>query len=263
MLILDGGMGTLLQERGLGPGETPEDWNVEHPDDIAVIHRAYVEAGAQVLYANTFGANSLKYHGRHSLEEVVRAGLANARAAAGGKARVALDLGPTGKLLKPAGDLSFDDAVSAFAETIKIALSPLSTSTFDRDLSSPIPDLIVAETMSDILELKAAVIAAKESCSLPVFATVALGEDGKLLTGGSVECVAALLESLGVDAYGFNCGLGPDRMLPFVERLAKVSTKPIIVKPNAGLPKVVDGRTVFTVGPEEFAGHIAKLVPAR
>ena len=267
-------MGTLLQERGLKPGETPEDWNVERPDDIAAIHRAYIEAGAEVIYANTFGANRLKYHGMHSLEEVIRAGLAVAAKSKSEveqrNVRIALDLGPTGKLLKPAGDLSFDDAVAAFTETIKIALGSLGPNRVRakdpidaKDSKGPLsPDLIVIETMSDIRELKAAVIAAKETCDLPVYATVALGADGKLLTGGSVECVAALLESLGVDAYGFNCGLGPDRMLPYVERLAKVATKPIIVKPNAGLPKIEDGRTVFTVGPDEFAAHIAKLVSA-
>ena len=261
-------MGTLLQERGLRAGETPEDWNVERPDDIAAIHRAYAEAGAEVIYANTFGANRLKYHGKHSLEEVIRAGLAVANKARGEKGekgergergervRIALDIGPSGKLLKPAGDLDFDEAVAAFKETIRIAtLSPSHLLTFS-------PDLIVIETMGDLLELKAAVVAAKETCDLPVYATVALGEDGKLLTGGSVECVAALLEALPVDAYGFNCGLGPDKMLPYVERLAKVSTKPIIVKPNAGLPRIEGGRTVFTVGPDEFAGHVAKLVSA-
>ena len=289
MLILDGGMGTLLQERGLKAGETPEDWNVERPDDIAAIHRAYVAAGAQVVYANTFGANRLKYHGKYDLEKVIKAGLEIARRAAEDfrretedfrqertldqrrKTLVALDLGPTGKLLKPAGDLSFDDAVIAFAETIRVALGSNKVGTKSpeglldpKDSKDSIsPDLIVIETMSDVRELKAAVIAAKENCDLPIYATVALGEDGKLLTGGSVESVAALLESLGVDAYGFNCGLGPDRMLPYVERLAKVSTKPIIVKPNAGLPKVEGGRTVFTVGPDEFAGHVAKLIDAR
>ena len=255
-------MGTLLQARGLKPGECPEDWNVERADDIAAIHRAYVEAGADVIYANTFGANPLKYHGKHKLEEVIRAGLAVAaksKCEVEGEqcnVKIALDLGPTGKLLKPAGDLSFEDAVAAFTETIKIA-----TSAVDLDFR-PRPDLIVIETMGDVRELKAAVIAAKESCDLPVVATVSLGADGRLLTGASVDCVAALLESLGVDAYGFNCGLGPKEMLTHVERLAKISTKPIVVKPNAGLPKVVDGRTVFSVGPEEFAADAAKLVAA-
>ena len=278
MLILDGGMGTLLQERGLTAGETPEDWNVERPEDIAAIHRAYVQAGVQVLYANTFGANRLKYHGRHSLEEVIRRGLEIARKVEveergrQRKIKIALDLGPTGKLLKPAGDLDFDEAVAAFKETIRVALGSNRVGTGSnnpkdsidpKDSKDPIsPDLIVIETMGDVRELKAAVIAAKETCDLPIFATVALGTDGKLLTGGSVECVAALLESLGVEAYGFNCGLGPDRMLPYVERLAKVATKPIIVKPNAGLPKIEGGQTVFSVGPDEFAAHVAKLVQA-
>ena len=260
-------MGTLLQERGLQAGETPEDWNVERLDDIVAIHRAYVNAGAQVIYTNTFGANRLKYHGKYSLEEVVRAGLACAnevKVKGEGEQRnvkIALDLGPTGKLLKPAGDLEFDDAVAAFAETIKIALtSAVHLQPSPSNLAKP--DLIVIETMGDILELKAAVVAAKENCSLPIYATVAVDENGKLLTGGSIECVAALLESLGVDAYGLNCGLGPDLMLESVRRLAKVATKPIIVKPNAGLPKIVDGRTVFSFGPDEFAGHVAKLVSA-
>ena len=247
--LLDNGMGTELQARGLKPGESPEDWNVERPDDIVALHRAAVAAGAQVIYTNTFGANPLKYRGRHALADVIRGALACARQAAAGK--VALDIGPTGRLLKPAGDLAFDEAVAAFRETIGIALS-----------SATPPDLVVIETMSDVRELKAAVLAAKECGDLPVYATVSLGADGRLLTGASVECVATLLESLGVDAYGFNCGLGPVEMLPFVERLAKVSTKPVIAKPNAGLPKVVVGRTVFEVGPDEFAAGVARLVAA-
>ena len=279
-LFLDGGMGTLLQARGLVAGETPEDWNVERPDEIAAIHRAYVEAGAEIIYANTFGANRLKYHGKHRLEEVICKGLEIARRAGEDfrretedpsgertsdfrrKTLVALDLGPTGKLLKPAGDLAFDDAVACFAETIRIATIPAIEQSNNPNNRTILPDLIVIETMGDLLELKAAVIAAKENCDLPIIATVAVDENGKLLTGGSVECVAALLESLGVDAYGFNCGLGPDKMLSAVERLAKVSTKPIVVKPNAGLPKVVGGRTVFSFGPDEFAAHVAKLVEA-
>ena len=246
MTILDGGMGTQLQARGLRPGEIPEDWNVERPEDIADIHRAYVAAGAQVVYTNTFGANRLKYHGKYALEQVIGQAVALARQSG---AKVALDVGPTGRLLKPAGDLPFEAAYEAFAEQVRLGVAAGA-------------DLVVVETMGDVYELKAAVLAAKANGKVPVYATVALGEDGKLLTGGSVECVATLLEALEVDAYGFNCGLGPDRMLPFVERLARISTKPVIVKPNAGLPKVVDGRTVFSVGPEEFAGHVAKLVEA-
>ena len=255
MIILDGGMGTLLQARGLRSGETPEDWNLDRTEDVAAIHAAYAQVGSQVVYANTFGANRLKYHGHHALDAVIRAAIANARRAVAvarpdcPAPRIALDIGPTGRLLEPAGDLAFEAAVDAFGETVRCGA----------DAGA---DLVVIETMGDVRELKAAVFAARENCSLPVYATVSLGEDGKLLTGGSVECVAALLESLGVDAYGFNCGLGPDRMLPFVERLARLSTRPIIVKPNAGLPKVVDGRTVFTVGPDAFAADVRRLVDA-
>ena len=291
MVILDGGFGTMIQAAGLPPGKDPTDWNVENPEAVTAVHRAYVEAGAEIILANTFGANRLKYHGEHELGELIRAAIRNARVAAqdstcsrvargtmefdnhctpsdsrgydGRRALVALDIGPTGKLLKPAGDLDFDEAYEAFAEMVKESLQP---STFNLQ-----PDLIFIETMGDTREIKAAVLAAKENCDLPVYVTVALGEDGKLLTGADVETVATMLEALGVDAYGFNCGLGPDRMLPFVERLAKVSTKPMIVKPNAGMPRLVketraDGstveKTVFEVGPEEFARHVAKLVEA-
>lgn len=245
MTFLDGGFGTMIQAAGLPVGKDPCDWNLENPAAVTAVHRAYVEAGAEIVLANTFGANRLKYHGAHDLAQLIPAAIANARAA--GAAKVALDLGPTGKLLKPAGDLDFEAAYDAFAETVRLGREA---------------DLIFIETMGDVYEVKAAVLAAKETCDLPIYVTVALGENGQLLTGGSVECVAALLESLDVAAYGFNCGLGPDRMLPFVERLAQVSTKPIIVKPNAGMPKLVDGKTVFPETPDEFATHVAALVRA-
>lgn len=248
--ILDGGMGTLLQASGLQPGETPEDWNVNRPDEVTRIHQAYVDAGAQVVYANTFGANPLKYQGKQTLAAVIHAALANARKA--NAPRVALDLGPTGHLLQPTGDLSFDAAVDAFAETIRLSLSSPSTA----------PDLIVIETMSDVREIKAAVIAARETCELPIWVTMSLNEEGRLLTGASIETVATLLESLHVDAYGFNCGLGPNQMLAPVKRLAQCSTKPIIVKPNAGLPTVVDGKTVFSVNPELFVADVQQLIAA-
>ena len=252
MLFLDGGMGTQLQAKGLQPGEIPELWNVTRPQDVRAVHGAYFAAGADVVYANTFGANAAKYHGDAPLADIIMAAIGIAREAAenvGGRRFVALDVGPTGRLLKPAGDFEFDAAYEAFAEQITIGAKAGA-------------DLIVIETMGDTYELKAAVLAAKENASLPILATVALGDDGKLLTGGSVECVAALLEGLRVDALGFNCGLGPDRMLPYVKRLAALTTRPIAVKPNAGLPKVIDGRTVFTVGPEAFAQDVAALVEA-
>ena len=255
MTFLDGGFGTMIQAAGLPSGKDPTDWNIENPEAVQSVHKAYVAAGSDIVLTNTFGANRLKYHGSHDLGELVRAAIANARAS--GAKKVALDIGPTGRLLKPAGDLDFEDAYSAFAELVKAGVG----SSLDLDLISR-PDLVFIETMGDTREIKAAVLAAKENCDLPVCVSVALGEDGKLLTGASVECVAAMLEGLGVDAYGFNCGLGPDRMLPYVERLAKVTTKPIIVKPNAGMPRLADGKTVFDVGPEEFAKHVKSLVEA-
>lgn len=250
ILFLDGGMGTQLQDKGLLPGEIPETWNITRPKDVRTIHEAYFAAGADVVYANTFGANRAKYHGDAPLEETIAAGISIAKEAAknaGGHRSVALDVGPTGRLLKPAGDFEFDAAYDAFAEQIRLGAASGA-------------DLVVIETMGDTYELKAAVLAAKENSNLPVFATVALGDDGKLLTGASVECVAAILEGLRVDAIGLNCGLGPDRMLPFVKRLVAATTLPIIVKPNAGMPKVIDGHTVFTVGPEEFARDVCALV---
>ena len=251
-LFLDGGMGTQLQAKGLQPGEIPELWNLTRPQDVRAVHEAYFAAGADVVYANTFGANPAKYHGDAPLADVIAAGVALAREAAdrsGGRRLVALDVGPTGRLLKPAGDFAFDAAYDAFAEQIRLGVQAGA-------------DLIAIETMGDAYELKAAVLAAKENASLPILATVALGDDGKLLTGADVECVAALLEGLRVDALGLNCGFGPDRMLPFVKRLAAATALPLAVKPNAGLPKVVDGRTVFTVGPEAFAQDVAALVEA-
>ena len=255
VFFLDGGMGTQLQLKGLQPGEIPELWNVRRPDDVRAVHEAYFAAGANAVYANTFGANPAKYHGDVPLADVISAaiGVAKEAARAADKSSpghlVALDVGPTGRLLKPSGDFEFDAAYDAFAEQVRLGAAAGA-------------DFIVVETMGDAYELKAAVLAAKENSSLPVLATVALGNDGKLLTGANAECVAALLEGLRVDAIGFNCGFGPDRMLEHVRRLAAATSLPIAVKPNAGLPQIVDGRTVFTVGPEEFARDVAALVEA-
>ena len=247
--VLDGAMGTQLQLRGLQPGEVPELWNLTRPQDIRDIHAAYYAAGSDIVYANTFGANPAKYHGDAPLKDVIAAAIANARAAAPSGRFVALDIGPTGRLLKPAGDFEFDAAYDAFAEQVRLGAEAGA-------------DLIAIETINDTYELKAAILAAKENCTLPVIATVALSEDGKLLTGGDVDCVAALFEALKPDACGFNCGLGPDRLLPFVKRLAARVRRPIVVKANAGLPHVVDGQTRFDVGPEDFARDIAACVEA-
>lgn len=248
VMILDGAMGTELQARGLKPGEIPELWNLTRPDDVRAVHEAYFAAGADIVYSNTFGANSAKYHGAAPLEDVITSAIENARAARGSKL-VALDMGPTGKLLKPSGDFEFDAAYDAFAEAVSTGAKAGA-------------DLVAIETMGDTYELKAAILAAKENSSLPVIATVALGEDGKLLTGAGVECVAVLLNALKVDSIGLNCGFGPDKMLPYVRRLAAATSLPVIVKPNAGLPKEINGKTVFTVGPGEFACDVAKLVEA-
>ncbi len=249
LLFLDGGFGTQLQARGLAPGEIPEDWNLSHPEAVQAVHAAYYAAGSDIVCTNTFGGNRAKYHGVCRLEDIIPAAIANARAASGGRGLVALDVGPTGRLLKPVGDYAFDAAYESFAEQVRLGAAAGA-------------DLVAIETMGDTYELKAAVLAAKENCDLPVFATVALGENGKLLTGGDVESVAALLEGLRVDALGFNCGLGPDRMRPFVERLVRATSLPVIVKPNAGLPQIVDGKTVFLVGPEAFADDVEALVDA-
>lgn len=247
MLFFDGGMGSLLQERGLKQGELPETWNLKKPEELIRIHREYLEAGADIVLANTFGANRFKYD---NLDEIIAAGIANAKTAvreSGKKAYVALDMGPTGKLLKPMGTLDFEEAVSVYAEVVRAG-------------EKAGADLILIETMSDTYELKAAVLAAKENSSRPVMATVVFDEGHKLLTGASPENVVALLEGLRVDALGINCGLGPKQMKPIFERLAQFASVPLIIMPNAGLPRVENGRTVYDVDPAEFAEDMAEII---
>lgn len=247
MLFFDGGMGSLLQERGLKQGELPETWNLKKPEELIRIHREYLEAGADIVLANTFGANGFKYD---NLDEIIAAGIANAKTAvreSGKNAYVALDMGPTGKLLKPMGTLDFEEAVSVYAEVVRAG-------------EKAGADLILIETMSDTYELKAAVLAAKENSSLPVMATVVFDEGHKLLTGASPENVVSLLEGLRVDALGINCGLGPKQMKPIFERLARFASVPLIIMPNAGLPRVENGRTVYDVDPAEFAEDMAEII---
>ena len=247
--FLDGAMGTQLQLKGLQPGEVPELWNLTRPRDVQDIHASYFAAGSDIVYSNTFGASPAKYHGDAPLKDVIAAAIATAKAAAPAGKFVALDVGPTGRLLKPAGDFEFDAAYDSFAEQIRLGTEAGA-------------DLIAIETVNDTYELKAALLAARENSNLPVIATVSLSEDGKLLTGGDVDCVAALFDALKPDACGFNCGLGPDKLLPFVRRLASRVSIPIVVKANAGMPRVVDGQTCFDVGPEAFAKDIASCVEA-
>lgn len=250
-LFFDGGMGSILQERGLAAGELPETWNITRPEEIRSIHRAYLDAGSDIINTNTFGANALKFP--DNLREIVEAAVSNAketrRQSGREDAYIALDLGPTGRLLQPMGDLPFEQAVELFGEVVRIG-------------AAAGVDLVLIETMSDSYELKAAVLAAKENCVLPVLATVIFDENGKMLTGGTVDSVAAMLEGLRVDALGVNCGLGPKQMLPIVKRLTEVSSLPVIVNPNAGLPRSENGKTVYDIDADEFAalmGEIADL----
>ena len=251
ILYLDGGMGTLLQARGLLPGELPERWNLTHPEVIREIHRAYYDAGSNVVNTNTFGANILKFSASE-LDDVIRAAVENARAAAEqstGKQEkfVALDMGPTGKLLKPLGDFDFEAAVAVFAETVKLGVKYG-------------VDLITVETMNDSYETKAALLAARENSDLPVLVSCAFGEDGKLMTGATPAAMVAMLEGMGADAIGVNCSLGPKALSPVVREYLRLSSIPVLLKPNAGLPTVVEGETVYNVSPAEFARDVAALV---
>ena len=252
ILFCDGGMGSLLQQAGLKPGELPGVWNMTHPEVLVQIHRDYLEAGADIVTTNTFGVDRLKYneHTKYPLKPVVEAAVKNAREAialSGKKAYVALDMGPTGKLLKPLGDLEFEDAISLYREVVEAGVEAGA-------------DLILIETMSDTYETKAAVLAAKEACSLPVFVTVTFDERGKLLTGGSPASVAAMLEGLGVDVLGMNCGLGPAQMREILQELLAVSSIPVMVNPNAGLPRSENGKTVYDIDAEEFAAIMEEIV---
>ena len=256
ILYLDGGTGSILQSLGLKPGELPEVWNIERANDIVNVARQYYEAGSNVVYTNTFGANSLKYDGkdgRYSVEEIVSAAVNNTRRALneakGDKSDryVALDIGPLGKMLSPLGDLPFEEAVEIFANTVRAGVKAGA-------------DLIAIETMNDSYETKAAVLAAKENSDLPVIVTNVYDEEAKLMTGACPESMVAMLEGLGVDALGANCSLGPKQMIPIAKRLYEATSLPLIMKPNAGLPKSVDGKTVFDVDAKEFSDIMTELV---
>lgn len=252
-IFFDGGTGSLLQAQGLKPGELPETWNLLRPDVIERLHRDYLNAGADVVTTNTFGANRFKF-GKGSgfdLELLVKEAVGHGRRAVEscGHGYVALDLGPTGKLLKPYGTLEFEDACEVYKEAVRYGAEAGA-------------DLIIIETMGDSYELKAAVLAAKENSSLPVFATVTLDEKGKMLTGGDVESVTALLEGLGVDVIGLNCGLGPVQLKPYVEKMVSVASVPVMVNPNAGLPRSEEGRTVYDIDSDRFADAMKEIAEA-
>lgn len=259
ILFFDGGMGTLLQERGLQPGEIPETWNILHPEVIKQIHKEYLLAGSNMVSANTFGVNAFKCKNlEYTVEELVTEGVRLTKEAIAEikKENAAesdrpmfsvLDIGSIGKLLKPLGEITFDHAYETFREIITAG-----------DKAGA--DLILIETMSDSYEIKAAVLAAKENSRLPVVVTMIFDENGKLLTGGDVASVTAMLEGLGVDAIGFNCGLGPEQMKKLLPQLTECCSLPVVINPNAGLPVVVNGQTVFDVEPDAFAESVKMLV---
>ena len=251
LVYLDGGFGTLLQARGLAAGELPERRNLTHPSLIKGIHLDYYNAGANIVHANTFGANILKFS-ESELESIISsaARIANEakKESIGTQEKwVALDLGPTGRMLKPYGDLDFESAVEIFAKTVRIGAKYGF-------------DLVSIETMNDSYETKAALLAAKENCSLPVFVSNAYSADGKLVTGASPAAMVAMLEGLGADAIGLNCSLGPKALKSILSEYLKYSSLPVILKPNAGLPKMVNGKTVFDVDAEAFSLEMAEAV---
>lgn len=252
MLFFDGATGTQLQARGLQAGELPERWNFTHPEIIEAVHKDYLVAGANILKTNTFGANPIKLAETDlDCKATITAAVTIAKKACAGAADkfVALDLGPTGKLLAPYGDLPFEKAVAAYGEMVRYGVEAGA-------------DLILIETMSDTYETKAAILGAKENCDLPVCVTLTFDEDGKLLTGATVEAAALMCEGLGVDAIGFNCGLGPVQVARLVPQMLQATKLPLIVNPNAGLPVQRDGKTCFDITPEEYADLMYALACA-
>lgn len=223
----------------LKAGELPELLNINDPERVYAIHKAYADAGCDIISANTFGANRFKYD---NIDEIVKSAVKNAKRT--GK-KVALDIGPTGKLLKPMGDLDFEECVDIFADVVKAG----------RDEA----DLVLLETFGDLYEIKAAMLAVKENCDLPLVVSMIFDEKARLLTGADVRTACAVVEGLGADAIGFNCGLGPKQMIPLVEELEKHASIPILVMPNAGLPESVNGETIFNVDPDEFASYMTQI----
>ena len=249
LVFVDGGMGTMLQAAGLTGGEAPERWNLTHPETVAEVHRAYLAAGCDIVTANTFGATGARFGAE--LQKVIQAGVELARQGVeeAGHGFAAFDMGPTGKLLAPYGELPFQEAVSLYRQA----------AAWGAEAGA---DLIIIETMGDPYEMKAAVLGAREACDLPILATMMADVNGRLLTGGTVETMAVLLDGLGVTALGLNCGLGGPEMLPLLRRIRRVTERPLLCSPNAGLPRMEGGRTVFPAGPEAFARAQRELAQA-
>ncbi len=251
IVFFDGGTGTLLQNAGLLSGEPTENFNIHNPDELVKIHRAYFDAGSNVVVTNTFGVNGLKYSDSE-VQTLVSSAVSNIKKAislSNGKQEkfTALDIGPLGRLLKPLGDLEFEDAVNAFASAVRAGVTAG-------------VDLIYIETMNDLYETKAAVLAAKENSDLPIVVSNAYGEDCRLMSGATPETTVALLESLGVDVIGVNCSFGPKMLTPIVKKYLEIASVPVLFKPNAGLPEVKDGKTVYSETPKQFAEDILPSV---
>ena len=238
-MILDGAMGTMLQEQGMPAGAHPEVFGCQHPEIVKEIHSKYIQAGSQVLYTNTFGANRNKLKGTgYSVDEVVRNAVECAKAAAGGKAEIALDIGPIGEMLEPLGTLSLEEAYEIYREEI------LAGAAYG-------VDRIVLETFTDLSDLKMAFLAAKENCSLPIWTTMSFEENGRTFLGTTVESMASVMTAMGAEAIGINCSLGPKEILPLVRTMSQWTDLPLIVKPNAGLPNPETGEYEMT--PAEFS----------
>ena len=245
--LIDGAMGTELQKRGLKTGALPELLNLTEPDMVRAVHREYVNAGADIITANTFGANSRKLGSGARVREVIAAGIRLAREAGAG--RVALDLGPTGAMLAPMGTMNFEEAYGLYREQVMAGAEAGA-------------DLAIIETMSDLLEAKAALLAVKENSRLPVFVTMTFDRDGRTFLGTSPAVAAVTLSALGADAVGINCSLGPEEIEPFAAQMLEWSSVPVVVQPNAGLPDATSGETVYPVGPEEFARCVGRMLDA-
>lgn len=245
-LYFDGAMGTMLQSAGLEPGALPEEMNITHPQALIDIHRAYTEAGADIATANTFQANELKLaRSRYSPEELIAAAVRNARA--GGARYVALDMGPLGQLMEPMGTVSFERAYEIYRRQVAAGAKAGA-------------DLIVIETLSDLYEARAAILAAKENSGLPVLCSLSFQQDSRTFVGCDPLSAAVTLSALGVDALGVNCSLGPVELLPVVEVLLRHSRVPVLVQANAGLPAIVNGETVYNITPQEYARAVAAMV---
>ena len=250
IILFDGAMGTVLQQRGLKAGDVPEKLNIEKREEIVEIHKSYLKAGAEILTTNTFGANALKMEEiDYSVEEVIAAAVQNARQAAiesGIEAAVALDMGPLGELLEPMGSLSFDEAYSLYQQQVLVGVEEGA-------------DLIHIETIADLYEARAAVLAAKENSNLPVFCTLTFEENGRTFTGSSIRSMISVLEGLEVDGIGLNCSLGPEKLEPLVEEVLQYSKLPVILQANAGLPVMENGETVFKISPAEYFKPLTRL----